>query len=186
MSESGTDQSPKTQPLFSGRPPRPPKITARGLEDQPRGKPDRLLLKPRLARYIGMILGGVFLSWIGLRPLLALGLYKEPAALIVGGSLGALGLFWVYAGAKWLASRDHLKIAIDDAGIRIPTGNVFRLGTGFISRARITLITKHESLKGRRIEGRLENGYKMFIRARHYCELDRFLSYCRTHGMPVV
>ena len=33
MSEPAEELFPQTQPSFSGRPPRPPKITARGLED---------------------------------------------------------------------------------------------------------------------------------------------------------
>ena len=33
MSEPAEELFPETQPSFSGRPPRPPKITARGLED---------------------------------------------------------------------------------------------------------------------------------------------------------
>jgi translation initiation factor IF-2 len=35
MSDVGEERTPETQPAFSGRPPRPPKITARDLEDQP-------------------------------------------------------------------------------------------------------------------------------------------------------
>ncbi len=35
MSESAEERIPQTQPAFSGRPPTPPKITARDLEDQP-------------------------------------------------------------------------------------------------------------------------------------------------------
>ncbi len=35
MNMSEADGIPRTQPAFSGRPPRPPKITARGLYDQP-------------------------------------------------------------------------------------------------------------------------------------------------------
>jgi len=35
MSDPGEERTPKIQPAFSGRPPRPPKITARDLEDQP-------------------------------------------------------------------------------------------------------------------------------------------------------
>jgi len=35
MSEASEGRTPKTQPSFSGRPPRPPKITARDLEDRP-------------------------------------------------------------------------------------------------------------------------------------------------------
>ncbi len=33
MSEPAEEKFPQTQPSFSGRPPRPPKITARGLDD---------------------------------------------------------------------------------------------------------------------------------------------------------
>jgi hypothetical protein len=40
MSVSEAGGTPPTQPAFSGRPPRPPKITARGVEDQP-DEPDR-------------------------------------------------------------------------------------------------------------------------------------------------
>ena len=42
MSESGEEGIPQTQPSFSGRPPRPPKITARDLEDQP-DDPDKTI-----------------------------------------------------------------------------------------------------------------------------------------------
>ena len=35
MSDSVPERTPATQPAFSGRPPRPPKITARDLEDRP-------------------------------------------------------------------------------------------------------------------------------------------------------
>ena len=35
MSASEAGGTPPTQPAFFGRPPRPPKITARGIEDQP-------------------------------------------------------------------------------------------------------------------------------------------------------
>ena len=35
MSASEAGGTPPTQPAFSGQPPRPPKITAKGIEDQP-------------------------------------------------------------------------------------------------------------------------------------------------------
>lgn len=35
MSEPVEERTPETQPAFSGGPPKPPKITARDLEDQP-------------------------------------------------------------------------------------------------------------------------------------------------------
>ena len=45
MSESGEERIPQTQAAFSGGPPRPPKITARDLEDQP-GDPDKTIYIP--------------------------------------------------------------------------------------------------------------------------------------------
>ena len=44
MSEPAEELFPQTQPSFSGRPPRPPKITARGLEDP--DDPDRIIHIP--------------------------------------------------------------------------------------------------------------------------------------------
>ena len=45
MSASDADRKPLTRPAFSGRPPKPPKITARGTEDQP-DDPDRIVVLP--------------------------------------------------------------------------------------------------------------------------------------------
>src|SRR5262245_54030421 len=45
MSEPAEELFPKTQPSFSGRPPRPPKITARALED-PDGDSDKVIHVP--------------------------------------------------------------------------------------------------------------------------------------------
>jgi|SRR6185295_1396511 hypothetical protein len=43
MSDTAPDQEPKPQPKFSGGPPRPPKITARGVEDGSSKNPDLLV-----------------------------------------------------------------------------------------------------------------------------------------------
>ena len=43
MSDAAPDQEPKPQPKFSGGPPRPPKITARGVEDGSPKNPDPLI-----------------------------------------------------------------------------------------------------------------------------------------------
>jgi hypothetical protein len=43
MSDAAPDQEPKPQPKFSGGPPRPPKITARGVEDGSPKNPDPLV-----------------------------------------------------------------------------------------------------------------------------------------------
>lgn len=58
MIGSGGERVPQTQPAFSGRPPRPPKITARDLEDQP-DEPGRTvyLLEPMLVRELAITLG---------------------------------------------------------------------------------------------------------------------------------
>jgi hypothetical protein len=143
-----------------------------------------IVLKQRLALSFGMILGGAFISSIGLGAVFALGLYKE-ALGILPGIFGILGLFMLCVGAWTLAGRNQLAIAIDGTGIRIPTGNVFRPGDGFIARKSIASISKHETMKGRLVEVTLETGQKVFIQARHYCELDEFLSHCRANGLPV-
>ena len=43
MSDSSPNQEPKPQPKFSGSPPRPPKITARGVEDGSPKNPDPIM-----------------------------------------------------------------------------------------------------------------------------------------------
>jgi hypothetical protein len=43
MSDAAPDPEPKPQPKFSGGPPRPPKITARGIEDGSPKDPDPLV-----------------------------------------------------------------------------------------------------------------------------------------------
>ena len=45
MSASDAAGKPSTQPAFSGRPPRPPKVTARGIEDQP-DEPNKIIFLP--------------------------------------------------------------------------------------------------------------------------------------------
>jgi hypothetical protein len=46
MSEPAEELFPQTQPSFSGRPPRPPKITARGLEDWGDDDPEKVIHIP--------------------------------------------------------------------------------------------------------------------------------------------
>ena len=43
MSDAGSDQEPKPQPKFSGGPPKPPKITARGVEDGSPKNPEPIM-----------------------------------------------------------------------------------------------------------------------------------------------
>src|SRR5258708_4868594 len=62
MSDAAPDQEPKPQPKFSGGPPPPPKITARGVGDGSTQKPEPLskfLTAPRPARRLTQLLGGL-------------------------------------------------------------------------------------------------------------------------------
>ena len=77
MSAASEGRIPKTQPSFSGRPPRPPKITARDLEDQPDDPGKTVyLLEPTVVRDLA--------SAIQVKPfkvvadLMELGLFKPP------------------------------------------------------------------------------------------------------------
>ena len=48
MSDPIPERIPQTQPAFSGRPPRPPKITARGVEDGPPEDPGKTIYLPEV------------------------------------------------------------------------------------------------------------------------------------------
>src|ERR1039458_2634681 len=60
MSDAVPERNPATQPAFSGRPPGPPKITARGLEDSPPDDPDKTiyLLDQVVVRDLASAIGG--------------------------------------------------------------------------------------------------------------------------------
>ncbi len=142
-----------------------------------------MVLKPRLALNVGMILGGVFISYLGFGAVFGLGLYKDLLG-VVPGIFGLLGLFMACVGVGALVKRGRLGITIDEAGIRLPTGNVFHPGLGFIARQDITGVSKHESMKGRGIEITVRSGERIFIQARHYCDVDEFLAHCKANGFP--
>ena len=52
MTDRKQGRAPKTQPAFSGRPPRPPKKTARGIEDEPLPSEERIALAKALKEKI--------------------------------------------------------------------------------------------------------------------------------------
>jgi len=72
---------PKTQPSFSGGPPRPPKITAQDLEDQP-GDPGKLvyLLDPMVVRDLAAAIG--LKPFVVIADLLELKLFKRPDDMV--------------------------------------------------------------------------------------------------------
>lgn len=139
-------------------------------------------LKPRLSNSVGMLLGGIALAWFGIRFAVYLGGYLA----LLPGVFGVLGVVWVVLAVLAMARRSQLVIVIDESGIEFP---VFRLYERVSQRVRIprediTAVSKHESMKGRLIEIVTSRG-PVLLQARHYCELDDFISHCRSHGLPV-
>jgi hypothetical protein len=145
-----------------------------------------MILKPRIATSIAMIPAGFFIFALGAVGVLGAGFRVYYGLVGIFCALFALlGIFWISMGIASLAKRKKLSITIDESGISIPTGNRFRSQACFIPKENIAAISKHESMKGRLIEITLQNGEKAFIQARQYCELDKFLSYCKENGLPV-
>jgi hypothetical protein len=130
-----------------------------------------------------MLLGGCVLAWFGLGIALYLGGYLG----LVPGVFGLLGVLWVIVGGLALARRSQLAIVIDDSGIEFPAFRLYQRGSPRvrIPREEIAAVSKHESIKGRLIEIATTSRGAVLLQARHYCELDDFISHCRSHGLPV-
>jgi hypothetical protein len=142
-----------------------------------------MILKPRRSNPVGMLLGGCVLAWFGI----AAGVYLGGYLGLLPGVFGILGLLWVAMGALALARRDQLAIVIDEAGVEFPAFRLYQMESTRvrIPRQDITSVSKHESMKGRFIEFTTAAGGSVLFQARHYCELDEFLSHCRKYGLPV-
>ena len=76
-------------------------------------------------------------------------------------------------------------ITINENGIELPTGNLFQMRRVRIARKEIGAVLKHESFKGRLIQIITTSGTARLVQARHYCELNEFLSHCKRYGLPV-
>jgi len=139
-------------------------------------------LKPKLTTYIALILGGVILTLSGFGAWIATG-----CEMFFPLMFGIAGLLWLCIGCLTLKRRNSLTIIITESGIEIPAFHVFQKGSPriFIGREDIARISKHESLKGRLIEITTHRGDSVRIPALNYCELDKFLSHCKSHGLPV-
>ncbi len=131
-----------------------------------------------------MLLGGFVLAWFGIRAAVYLGGYLG----LVPGVFGVLGIFWVVLGILALARRTQLAIVIDEAGIEFPAFRLYQRESPrvHIPRDDIAAVSKHESMKGRLIEIATTSRGQVLLQARHYCELDDFISHCRNYGLPVV
>jgi hypothetical protein len=141
-----------------------------------------MLLKPRLSNAVGMLLGGSVLALFGIRIAVYLGGYLG----LLPGLFGVLGVLWVVLGVLALARRSQLAILIDESGIEFPVFKLYQRGSPRmrLPREDITAVSKHESMKGRLIEIATTKG-PVLLQARHYCELDDFITHCRDHGLPV-
>jgi hypothetical protein len=134
-----------------------------------------------------MILGGAFLAY-----LLSICTYLVIRSgswlfAIIPATVCLLGVLWIVVGILSLARRSQGAIIIEDTGITLPQGNLFRSRAGLlIPRAVIATVTKHESIKGRLIDITLTTGEKIPVQARHYCELKTFLDHCKAHALPTI
>jgi hypothetical protein len=130
-----------------------------------------------------MLLGGCVLAWFGLGFAVHLGGYPG----LVPGVFGVLGVLWVIVGVLALARRSQLVIVIDESGIELPAFRLYQRGSPRvrIPREDIAAISKHESMKGRLIEIATVSGGPVLLQARQYCELDDFISHCRSYALPV-
>lgn len=140
-------------------------------------------LEPRISNHIGMVLGGCVIGYFGIRAWIYIG----GVGGLIPGVFGVLGVVWIVAGGLALARRKQMSIVIDDTGIELPEFAVYQGESCrvFICREDIAAISKHESLKGRLIEIVTTGGARILVQARHYCELEEFISHCRKYGLPV-
>jgi hypothetical protein len=130
-----------------------------------------------------MLLGGCVLAWFGIGFAVYLGGYSS----LLPGVFGVLGVLWVVFGVLALARRSQLSIVIDESGIEIPVFRLYQRGSPRVRTRRddIAAVSKHESMKGRLIEIATASRGPVLLQVRHYCELAEFISYCRSHGLPV-
>lgn len=145
------------------------------------------ILKPRIANAVALILGGAFLVYLlSICTYLAIR-FGSWLFAIIPAAVCLLGLLWMVSGILLLVRRNQRAITIDESGITLPQGNVFRPKPGFlIPRGVIASVGKHESIKGRLIQITLTTGDKIAIQARHYCELKTFLGHCKAHELPTI
>src|SRR5204862_3177486 len=81
-----------------------------------------MILKPRIDIFVAMLLGGTVIAFIGFGSAVMIGLW----AGLVPAVVGTLGLLWITIAIAALRTRLRLAIKIDNSGITLPTGNVFR------------------------------------------------------------
>jgi len=139
-------------------------------------------LKPKLSNNLAMTLGGFVMSVAGF------GAWISTGGLVglMPGLFGIMGLLWLSVGGLALLKRNKLAIIIDDSGINLPA-SVLRKDARriLLRREDIVMVTKHESIKGRIIQITTRSHDQVKVQARFYCELDEFISYCKSHGLPV-
>ncbi|MFH2044197.1 MAG: hypothetical protein ABIK92_03505 [Pseudomonadota bacterium] len=142
-----------------------------------------MLLKPKLSNNIGMVIGGAIITVIVLSAFDVVDGYWR----IIPNIFGVLGLLLFFVGIIAIVRRNKMAIIINESGIEVPAFNIFQKEPQriLIPLDELLLVAKHESIKGRLIEITTKDQNKLIVQARHYCELDEFISYCREQGLPV-
>ncbi len=142
-----------------------------------------MLLKPRLSINLAMITAGALLTVIGFNAWKMTDDYWG----IIPAIIGVFGLLWIFVGTIAIDRRNKMAIIINESEIELPSFKLFQKESQrlIIPREEIVLVTKHETIKGRLVEIKTKNHNKVMVQARHYCELNKFISYCREKGLPV-
>lgn len=93
---------------------------------------------------------------------------------------------WLLVSIMALKRRNHINVQIDSSGVSLPmTTPEDPDGKVFFPAHDILKIHKDESFRGRMLAIELRDGSIALFQARHYCSLDKFLSICKEHGLPV-
>ncbi len=142
-----------------------------------------IILKQKLSGILGMLLGGVFLAWIGFICAAVL----NNIISIIPAIFGILGIRWIVIAAAMLLNRSRLSIRISPDGIELPTGTAFRPNAPkqTIPHSNILQIDRHVFLRGRGIKIIQTGGSEIFVDIRRYCSIKKFLTLCRKTGLPL-
>ena len=143
-------------------------------------------LKPLLSQSFGLILGGAFMMLITTPVVIIFKGWKFDFSFETFFFLGFL--LWNFMASKWILlgfytafTRSQRILCVSDEGITFPDAS--QIQPRHIDVDNITDIRKHDSLQGRRIEIKLNDGQSCIIDVAPWCSQDAFLEHCELHGL---